>query len=144
MTITRQRCIIRNVSQRILKGLTAMDKQISMIMFLHFCFHYWYRIWRNLLLLFTSTVSFSPQKEIYPFVSGRRVISLSYTLFFQWFSDCEYKDWFPIFNYKLDGIQVQIHFKNWVITIQIRGKKFQSSSSKCMHYALCSCISIHC
>lgn len=67
MTITRQRWIMRELSPGTFKRFTTVDKEITWMMFSHFCFHYLNGILGHFSLLFACFFLSLP--EIDPYVA---------------------------------------------------------------------------
>lgn len=124
MTITRQRWIMRELSPGTFKRFTTVDKEITWMMFSHFCFHYLNGILGHFFIAFCMFLFVTPRdlEEICQFgfcVEYDRKDLFSYTfaisVFFFQSLDCKERYWFPIFNY-------------WLVAILL--KKYNNNNSK--------------
>lgn len=154
MTITRQRWIMRELSLGTFKRFTTVDKEITWMMFSHFCFHYLNGILGHFSLLFACFFLSLP--EIWRkfvnlgFVWNMigKIFSVTLSLFRYFFFqslDCKERYWFPIFNYWLVAILLKKYSNNnSKAAVQQKKKEKISRHHQCMNYACCSYISIHC
>lgn len=126
MTITRQRWIMRELSPGTFKRFTTVDKEITWMMFSHFCFHYLNGILGHFFIAFCMFLFVTPRdvEEIWAFVNLGfvwnmigKIFSVTLSLFQYFFQslDCKERYWFPIFNY-------------WLVAILL--KKYSNNNSK--------------
>lgn len=126
MTITRQRWIMRELSPGTFKRFTTVDKEITWVMFSHFCFHYLNGILGHFFIAFCMFLFVTPRdvEEIWAFVNLGfvwnmigKIFSVTLSLFQYFFQslDCKERYWFPIFNY-------------WLVAILL--KKYSNNNSK--------------
>lgn len=154
MTITRQRWIMRELSPGTFKRFTTVDKEITWMMFSHFCFHYLNGILGHFSLLFACFFLSLPEIQrkfvnlgfVWNMIG--KIFSVTLSLFRYFFSISRLQRTILISNIQLLTCCHPFE-KNTVITIQKQqfNKKKKEKISRhhqCMNYACCSCISIHC
>lgn len=154
MTITRQRGIMREPSLRTFRRFTAVDKEITRMMFSHFCFHYLNGILGHFSSLFACFFLSLPEIQrkfvnlVFVWNMIGKIFSVTLSLFRYFFSISRLQSTILISNIQLQTCCYPFEKKysnnNSKTAVQQKKKKNQSPSSKCMNYACCSCIRIHC
>lgn len=123
MTITRQRWIMRELSPGTFKRFTTVDKEITWMMFSHFCFHYLNGILGHFFIAFCMFLFVTPKdlEEIcqFGFVWNMigKIFSVTLSLFRYFFSISRLQRTILISNIQLLTCCYPFE-KNTVITIQ--------------------------
>lgn len=120
MTITRQRGIMREPSLRTFRRFTAVDKEITRMMFSHFCFHYLNGILGHFSSLFACFFLSLPEIQrkfvnlVFVWNMIGKIFSVTLSLFRYFFQspDCKARYRFPIFNYRLVAILLKKKYSN--------------------------------
>lgn len=145
MTITRQRWIMRELSPGTFKRFTTVDKEITWVMFSHFCFHYLNGILGHFSLLFACFFLSLPEIQrkfvnlgfVWNMIG--KIFSVTLSLFRYFFSISRLQRTILISNIQLLTCCYPFE-KNTVITIQkqqFNKKKRKKSVAIIKMYELC-------
>lgn len=145
MTITRQRGIMREPSLRTFRRFTAVDKEITRMMFSHFCFHYLNGILGHFSSLFACFFLSLPEIQrkfvnlVFVWNMIGKIFSVTLSLFRYFFSISRLQSTILISNIQLQTCCYPFEKKNTVITIQNQqfNKKKEKSVAIIKMYELC-------